>query len=138
MTANNGDPPKRPEAVEFIDLIAQALGIQADDVSALSEATGTEKRDIYRYRAGQHAPSLRVAIEMLKRARLLRPVEEAAAEVAAQPTVDSRLAALEARIDELPTADDLRRGFESLRRSIAQASQGTGEAQPASRRDEAR
>lgn len=63
--------------------------------------------------------------------RLLGEEADVAADI---HEIGLRLAALEAKVAELPTAADLKTGLESLRRSIARATQGTPAAPPASKK----
>lgn len=76
MASESDPPPKRPEAVEFMELIATAVGADLstpEGVKRVAFATDQTEREIYRWRSGEHAPSLRKAVAMLRAARLLEP-----------------------------------------------------------------
>lgn len=81
---SDGSTPKRPEAVEFMELIAAAAGADlatAEGVKRIAVMTDQTEREIYRWRSGEHAPSLRKAVSMLRAARLLQSPEAGAAEL---------------------------------------------------------
>jgi hypothetical protein len=73
MTSNS-DPARRPEAVEFMQMIAAALEVDlstTEGVKRFAYLTDQPERYVYRWRSGEHALSLRNAVAMLKAARLL-------------------------------------------------------------------
>lgn len=70
-------------AIEFIALIGSALATDpstTEGVTKISESTKTDPRYIYRWRKGEHAPSLENVVSMLRSANLLRSPGEAAGE----------------------------------------------------------
>lgn len=109
----------------------------------LSDLVGVGMRQIQYYEAGESNPyrTLRRIAEATGKSIgwLLHgdPATElsAAEDVAALlQGLDLRLEALEAQVAELPTAQDLTRGLESLRRSIARASADKTAGRPGNRR----
>ena len=123
--------------------IAQArkeAGLTQDE---LSDLIGVGMRQIQYYEAGESNPyrTLRRIAEATGQSVgwLLHgdPATELAAGedvAAALQGIELRLAALEEKIDGLPTASDLKSGLESLRRSIARATPSTRATPPARKR----
>lgn len=71
-------------------------------------------------------------LTMLEEAGWLADSEPGSAEAEPEESIDGRLQVLQARVDELPTAADLQRLGQTMRRAIARANQAKPETQTGS------
>jgi transcriptional regulator with XRE-family HTH domain len=107
-------------------------------VRALAQTMGTDRGNVKDWLDGKGGMTAKTLLLFLN--AVGAKIEPAAPENAPRAMnselaeVRSRLEALEETVSELPTAEDLKRGLDSLRRSIARASRDSREAQPASKR----
>jgi hypothetical protein len=133
------DPRQQRELTDFVNSLFEASGYKstadwARESGYLREALSKLRNA----RGGVDGYNLLKLIRSASAHSALTPEQLAVALLggpdADQARVLTRLEALEARVAELPTADDLRGGLESLRRSIAQASQD----KPAARSESSR
>lgn len=118
-------------AIDFITLIGAALATDpstTEGVSKISESTKTDPRYIYRWRKGEHAPSLENVVSMLRSANLLRSPGEAAGEPESPHQILQGLAKAveELTESEMQALADLR----NVRTRLAQAEASLAPARP--------
>lgn len=103
--------------------------------SELARLLGVDKNTVRRWIDGERAPEYAPTMQMLQMCGWLAIDETRETVLVELPPAKDRLAALEARVAELPTAEDLGVAVETLRAAIDRlAKSGRSEAAPGSRR----